>query len=347
MADLLSIDAALERVLAHARPLEVEDVALDDAAGRVLAEDALATVDLPPFASSAMDGFAIRAADVPGTLPVAFRIAAGRTATAPLAPGETSGIATGAPIPDGADTVVPLETVVDRGNSVEFPSVAIAGSNVRQRGGDLPAGGLVVGAGQTLGPAQLAGLAAAGVGVARCGRRPRVTVLTTGTELRPPGSTLAAGQIYEANGVALAAAFAATGAVVERLAPVNDDPDAHREALRRGLEADVLVTSGGVSSLVAAELFVRPALLALQGHAQPRPHFEAGELTVALHRAHERDDLVRARARVGEDGIVKLEPLTGQESHMIGRAAGANALILVPRGAGELAAGSTARYLRL
>ena len=197
--------------------------------------------------------------------------------------------------------------------------------------------------------------------------------------------------------MALAAAFAATGAVVERLAPVNDDPDAHREALRRGLEADVLVTSGGVSvgphdlvratarelgveeifwgvamrpgkplafgvlgdtlvfglpgnpvsSLVAAELFVRPALLALQGHAQPRPHFEAGELTVALHRAHERDDLVRARARVGEDGIVKLEPLTGQESHMIGRAAGANALVLVPRGAGELAAGSIVRYLRL
>lgn len=397
MADLLSIDAALERVLAHARPLEVEDVPLDDAAGRVLAEDALAIVDLPPFASSAMDGFAIRAADVPGTLPVAFRIAAGRTATAPLAPGETSGIATGAPIPDGADTVVPLEVVVDRGNRVEFPSVAIAGSNVRPRGGDLSVGGLVVGAGQTLGPAQLAGLAAAGVGVARCGRRPRVTVLTTGTELRPPGSTLAAGQIYEANGVALAAAFAATGAVVERLASVNDDPDAHREALRRGLEADVLVTSGGVSvgphdlvratarelgveeifwgvamrpgkplafgvlgdtlvfglpgnpvsSLVAAELFVRPALLALQGHAQPRPHFEAGELTVALHRSHERDDLVRARARVGEDGIVGLDPLTGQESHMIGRAAGANALVLVPRGAGELAAGSSVRYLRL
>lgn len=397
MADLLSIDAALERVLACARPLETEDVPLERAAGRVLAEDALAAVDLPPFASSAMDGFAIRAADVPGALPVVFRIAAGHPAGIPLAPGETMGISTGATVPDGADTVVPLEAVVDRGNSVEFSSSATLGSNVRPRGGDLLAGGRVVAAGTRLGPAQLGALAAAGVAVARCARRPCVAVLTTGTELRVPGTALAAGQIYEANGVALAAAFASAGAEVERLPPVEDDLEAHREALRRGLEADVLVTSGGVSagphdlvraaarelgveeifwgvamrpgkplafgvlgatlvfglpgnpvsSLVAAELFVRPALLALQGHAEPRPHFEAGELTAPLHGAKERDDLVRARERVGEDGTVRLEPLTGQESHMIARSAGATALVLVPRGAGELPAGSTVRYLRL
>ena len=397
MADLLSIDAALECVLAQARPLEAEDVPLEHAAGRVLAEEALAAIDLPPFASSAMDGFAIRAADVPGLLPVAARIAAGHPAGTPLVPGETMGIATGAAVPEGADTVVPLESVVDHGNNVEFPTAATPGSNVRQQGGDLLAGGLVVARGTTLGPAQLGALAAAGVAVARCARRPRVAVLTTGTELRPPGTTLAAGQIYESNGVALAAALAATGAEVERLPPVEDDQAAHREALRRGLEADVLVTSGGVSvgphdlvratarelgveeifwgvamrpgkplafgvlgatlvfglpgnpvsSLVSAELFVRPALLALQGHAEPRPHFEAGELTAPLHGAETRDELVRARARVGEDGTVRLEPLTGQESHMIARAAGANALVLVPRGAGELPAGSTVRYLRL
>ncbi len=397
MADLLSIDAALECVLAHARPLEAEDVPLERAAGRVLAADALAAIDLPPFASSAMDGFAIRAADVPGTLPVVFRIAAGRPAETSLAPKEAMGIATGAVVPAGADTVVPLEVVVDFGNSAEFRAAATQGSNVRPQGGDLPAGAVVVTAGTRLGPVQLGALAAAGVVVARCVRRPRAAVLATGSELRPPGTTLAAGQIYEANGVALAAALAAAGAEVERLPPVEDDPAAHREALRRGLEADVLVTSGGVSvgphdlvratarelgveevfwgvavrpgkplsfgvrgatlvfglpgnpvsSLVAAELFVRPALLALQGHAEPRPRFEAGELATPLHGAEARDELVRARARVGADGAVMLEPLTGQESHMIARAAAATALVLVPRGAGELPAGSTVRYLRL
>ena len=397
MADLLSIDAALERVLAHARPLETEDVTLEQAAGRVLAEDALAAVDLPPFASSAMDGFAIRAADVPGALPVAYRIAAGCPADIPLAAGATMGISTGAAVPDGADTVVPLESVVDHGNSVEFRSAVALGSNVRPRGGDVYAGDLVVPAGTMLGPAQIGALAAAGVAVMRCARRPRVAVLTTGTELRPPGTVLAAGQIYEANGVALAAALVTAGAEVERLPPVEDDRESHREALRRGLEADVLVTSGGVSvgphdlvretarelgveeifwgvamrpgkpvafgvrgatlvfglpgnpvsSLVSAELFVRPALLALQGDAEPRPHFEAGELTAPLHGAETRDDLVRARVHVGEDGAVRLEPLTGQESHMIARAAAATALVLVPRGAGELPAGSTVRYLRL
>ena len=397
MADLLSIDAALERVLAHARPLATEDVPLERSAGRVLAEDAFATIDLPPFANSAMDGFAIRAEDVPGTLPVAGRIAAGLPADAPLGPGETMGIATGAVVPAGADTVVPLEVVVDSGNSVEFFASAIRGSNVRPRGGDLPAGALVVAAGTRLGPAQLGALAAAGVAVARCARRPRVALLTTGSELRQPGTTLAAGQVYEANGVALAAALAAAGAEVEWLPPVEDDPAAHREALGHGLQADVLVTSGGVSvgphdlvratarelgveevfwgvavrpgkplafgvrgatlvfglpgnplaSLVSAELFVRPALLALQGHAEPRPRFEAGELTSSLHRADVRDELVRARALVGEDGTVSLEPLTGQESHMIARAAAATALVLVPRGTGELPAGSIVRYLRL
>jgi molybdopterin molybdotransferase len=102
-----------------------------------------------------------------------------------------------------------------------------------------------------------------------------------------------------------------------------------------------------VSSLVAAELFVRPALRALQGEADPSPRFEAGELTAALRRAEGRDDLVRALARLDADGVVRLEPLSGQESHMIARAAAATALVLVPRGAGELPAGSAVRYLRL
>src|SRR6188508_68918 len=112
MPPLLSIDEALERVLARARPLDAEHVPVAAAAGRVLAEDVVARVDLPPFASSAMDGFAVRAADLPGSLPVVFRIAAGVPADRPLAPGEAMEISTGGAVPEGADSVVPIEQVV-------------------------------------------------------------------------------------------------------------------------------------------------------------------------------------------------------------------------------------------
>jgi molybdopterin molybdotransferase len=230
-----------------------------------------------------------------------------------------------------------------------------------------------------------------------CGAVPRAAVLATGTELRRPGEPLAPGEVYEANGLILDAQLRSAGASVERLAAVADDEDAHREALERGLEQDLLVTSGGVSvgphdlvraieaelgveevfwrvavkpgkpvsfgvrgrtlvfglpgnpvsSLVGFELFVRPAVLALQGQADPLPRFEPGCLAAAAKRNPIRDQLVRARTRAGSDGGVELEPLAGQESHMIARAAGADALVFLPRGEGELAAGSPVRYLRL
>jgi molybdopterin molybdotransferase len=227
-------------------------------------------------------------------------------------------------------------------------------------------------------------------------RRPRATVLATGSELRAPGEPLRPGQIYEANGPILDAQLQSAGAEVERLPPVADDEDAHRDAIARGLEADVLLTTGGVSvgvhdlvrqveselgvrevfwgvsvrpgkpisfgvresrlvfglpgnpvsALVGFELFVRPAVLALQGAAQPGPDWERGRLVESVHANPSRDELIRARATVGDEGI-ELEPLAGRESHMIARAAGANALVLVPRSAGGVAAGSTVRYLRL
>ncbi|MDX6411645.1 MAG: molybdopterin molybdotransferase [Gaiellaceae bacterium] len=396
MEELLTLADALAAVLERARPLAVEQVRLDAAAGRVLARDAASTVDLPPFASSAMDGFAVRAADTPGTLPVVAHIPAGRPAPRALGAGEAMGIATGGVVPDGADAVIPIEYVVQHDNEVEIGDSAEAGANVRPRGGDVRAGQVVVSAGTRLGPAQIGALAAAGLAGVDTSARPRVVVLTTGSELRRPGEPLGPGQIYEANGAMLGAALASTGAVVIPLAAVADDEDAHRAALERGLEADVLVTSGGVSvgphdlvrrveaelgvdevfwrvalkpgkpvsfgvrgstlvfglpgnpvsSLVCFELFVRPAVLALQGALDPGPTFALGELAEPVRRNPHRDEFLRARSHVHDDRVV-LEPVRGQESHMIARAAAADALVFAPRGDGELATGDVVRYLRL
>jgi molybdopterin molybdotransferase len=397
MADLLTIEEAQRLILERVRPLRAEHVPLEAAEGRVLAEAARALVDLPPFPSSAMDGFALRSTDTPGQLPVAFRIAAGSPARQPLRGGEAMGIATGGVVPEGADAVIPFEYVVEHDNTIEVETPVSPGANVRPRGSDASAGDVVLDAGARLGPAQLGALAAAGVVEVVCTGSPRATVLTTGTELRAPGEPLGPGEIYEANGLILLAQLRSAGAVAERLAPVADDEDAHRGALERGLEADVLVTSGGVSvgphdlvrrieaelgveevfwrvavkpgkpvsfglrgstlvfglpgnpvsSLVCFELFVRPAILALQGLADPLPRFEPARLAAAVKRSAGRDQLIRARARPGDDGTVLVEPLAGQESHMIVRAAAADALVLVPRGEGELAAGAAVGFLRL
>jgi molybdopterin molybdotransferase len=390
--DLLTIDEALARVLEHARPLPDEEVRVAEGDGRVLAVDAVARVDLPPFASSAMDGFAVRAGDTPASLAVVGRSAAGLPADAVLEAGQAIAISTGAVVPAGADAVVPVERTRGGGSAVEVERVE-PGENVRPRGGDIAAGAVVVPAGATCGPAQLGALAAVGLATVRCARRPRVAVLATGSELRPPGESLGPGQIYESNTVMLAAQLRRAGADAEVHGSVADDEDATRAALERGLDADVLLTSGGVSvgehdlvrgllgelgavevfwrvavkpgkpvafstrgstlvfglpgnpvsSFVGFELLVRPARAALQGATDPRPAFLPGRLGMALPRNAARDELVRARTAA--DGLV--QPIRGQESHMIARAAHANALVLVPRGSGELAAGSAVSWLPL
>jgi molybdopterin molybdotransferase len=343
-----------------------------------------------------MDGFALRAADAPGTLPVVAAIAAGRPAPRPLEPGEAMAIATGGVVPDGADAVIPLEYVVSHDNNVEIPETPLVGANIRPRGGDVECGAVVVPAGTRLGPAQLGALAAAGNAAVRCARRPRAAVVPTGTELARPGAALGPGQVYEANGLILAAQLRSAGVEVELLPSVADEEAQHRAALERGLAADVLVSSGGVSvgphdlvrtvgaelgveevfwgvamrpgrpvffgvrgetlvfglpgnpvsSLVGLELFVRPAVLALQGLADPRPPFEQGRLERAVRRNPGRDELVRARI-ASVDGTIVLAPLDGQESHMIARAAAAGALVLVARGEGEAEEGSLVPFLRL
>jgi len=394
--DLLSITEAQSLVVTHARPLPPETVSLDEAAGRVLAKPAVAVVDLPPFPSSAMDGYAVRSADTPGRLRVTGRIPAGKPASVSMGPGEAMGIATGGVVPDGADAVIPIEYVVDDDNDIEIASVVANGANVRPRGGDIRAGETVAERGAALTPVRLGALAAAGIPEVRCTRRPRAAVLATGTELRRPGEELAAGEIYEANGLILSAQLEAAGAAVERMPAVGDDEGALRTALEAALAADVVVTSGGVSvgphdlvrrvegelgveevfwrvavkpgkplafgvrggtlvfglpgnpvsALVSFELFVKPAVRALQGVPEPLPRFERGRLVGARRQNPERDELARARLRRSDEGAL-LEPLSGQESHMIARSAGADALVLVPRGEGELANGDSVDYLRL
>jgi molybdopterin molybdotransferase len=392
VTDLLSIDEALALVLEHVGPLPDEHVVVGDASGRVLAADAVARVDLPPFRSSAMDGYAVRAADTPGSLLVVGQSAAGHPAAAPLSPRDAIAISTGAVVPDDADAVVPVERTQRSGDSVEVEQVE-PGQNVRPRGGDVAAGDTVVPVGSTCGPVQLGALAAVGLESVRCARRPRVAVLATGSELRRPGEPLGPGEIYESNTVMLAAQLRRAGAEAEVHGAVADDAAATRAALERGLDADVLLTSGGVSvgehdlvrgllaelgvvevfwrvavkpgkpvafstrgstlvfglpgnpvsSFVGFELLVRPALAALQGASDPRPAFLPGRLGGPLRRNAARDELVRAR--IDDGGLV--HPLRGQESHMIARAAHANALVLVPRGEGELAAGAAVSWLQL
>ena len=398
MRALLTVEEAQAAILERCVPLDAETIPLERAAGRVTAEAVVARVDLPPFPSSAMDGFAVRAADVPGRLAVVARIAAGGPAERPLGPGEAMSISTGGVVPNGADAVVPIEVVTDDGDAIDVPEAVSAGAHVRPRGGDVRMGDAIVAAGVRLGATQLGAIAAAGVPELSCARSPRVTVLATGTELVAPGTPLAPGQVYEANALMLATALAAAGADVERLPAVSDDEDAHRDVIARGLQADVLVTSGGVSvgphdlvrrieaelgveevfwqvavkpgkpvafgvrgrtlvfglpgnpvsSLVACELLVKPALRALQGLADPLPRFEHGRAGSALRRNAARDELVRARIAVGgDDDDVVLEPLAGQESHMIVRAASADALVHVARGDGAIEAGEAVSFIRL
>ena len=385
-------------ILAEVRPLETEPVSLGEARGRYLAEDAVARVDLPPFPSSAMDGFAVRSADTPGSLPVVFRIAAGRPADRPLAAGEAMGIATGGVVPEGADAVIPIEYVVDHDNEVEIPEPVASGANVRPRGGDVRVGDVVARAGARVSAAQLGGLAAAGLPTVPARRRPRAAVLTTGTELRAPGEPLGPGEVYEANGVMLAAQLASAGALADVMPAVADDEEAHRRALELALEADVVVTSGGVSvgphdlvrriegelgvrevfwgvavkpgkplsfgvrdgtlvfglpgnpvsSLVGFELFVRPAVRGAPGRGEPHdPGFESGTLAAAVRRNGDRDQFLRGNRELDGAGLPLITPLSGQESHMIARAASADVLVHVPRGEGEIPAGAGIRFLAL
>jgi molybdopterin molybdotransferase len=246
----MSADDALARILAAIPTLPAVDVRLLDALGLVLAEDVAADRDVPPFRNSAMDGYAVRGEDVaraPTKLRVVGEIAAGGTPARAIATGEAMRIMTGAPLPDGADTVVRVEDTDNHSDLVTIGVATARGTAVRQAGEDLHRGDMVLARGAVLRAAEIGVLASVGRARVRVHKRPRVAVFSTGDEIVDLDAPLADGKIRDANRYSLASAIRAAGADAWVRGIVPDRPDALRVALREAGAADAVVTSGGVS----------------------------------------------------------------------------------------------------
>jgi molybdopterin molybdotransferase len=256
---LVDADEAAALVLERTPVLAAERVAIGDAIGRVLAEDMRAPAELPAFPSSAVDGFAVRAADSGKTLRVTGESAAGRPLAGELALGAAVRILTGGVVPDGADSVVMFEDVRLDGDAVAVPSGLQAGANFHRPGADVRAGELVLTRGVQLGAAEVGIAAALGFAQLEVYRRPRVALMSTGDELVEVGKMPSRGQIVDSNRWALMAALREAGAEVTSLGIAPDEPDALRKLVVDALQAaDLLVTSGGVS--VGTHDLVKPLL---------------------------------------------------------------------------------------
>ncbi|MFC9894348.1 gephyrin-like molybdotransferase Glp [Nocardia sp. NPDC127579] len=241
----------IEQTLRPLAARAVTRVPVPEALGRLLAEPISSPVDLPVFRNSAMDGYAVRAESVavtPVTLPLAGVVAAGEPGTTPLPPGAALKVMTGAPIPPGADCVVPVEHTRSDGSAVIVEQGRAAGEFVREAGTDVRVGEPLISAGVALAPRHIAALAAVGLAEVPVFEPIRAAVLTTGDELVPAGTALRPGQIYNSNGIALAAALAANGVAVVSVAHSTDDPVEFRRLLSAATDsADLVFTSGGVS----------------------------------------------------------------------------------------------------
>jgi molybdopterin molybdotransferase len=391
---LISIEQGRRRVLDTVRPLAAEPVALADARGRVLAEDVTSAIDVPPFDSSAMDGYAL-VAGPERQLELAGESRAGHPHEGELAEGTAVRISTGAAVPRGATAVIPVERTSETNGRVQVEET-VEGANVRRAGEDLRAGDVVLSRGTPLGPAELGVAASVGRAEVDCARRPRVTLLVTGDELVQPGDQLGPGQIYSSNGFALAGLIAAAGAELVGRETVPDTAAGTHAALERALSgADVVIASGGVSvgphdhvkgalselgveerfwgvslrpgkptwfgtresvlvfglpgnpvsAMVTFQLFVRPALAALQG-ADPTAARARATLDEAVARNPRREQAVRVRLSHADDGLHALT--TGEQgSHLLTSMLGADGLALVGAGDGEVAAGARVEVLLL
>ncbi len=250
-----TVEEHLEHVERLLKPLfgrPPETVTIADALGRVAHEDVKSPVDLPLFRNSQMDGYAVRASDidyVPATLRVTGTIAAGPADSAFVTPGTAMKIMTGAPVPGGADSIVPVENTTASENDHVCVTVSRrTGEYIREQGSDITAGTVLVRAGQMLEPRHIAVLAAVGLSHTDVRTKPRVAVITTGAELVDAGSALAPGQIYDSNGIALAAHLRANGAEVVGVHRSSDDPaEFHRILFDAAAAAELVITSGGVS----------------------------------------------------------------------------------------------------
>ncbi len=263
---MLTEKEALERILAKVQPLGVETLSLRQAVGRFAAGDLAATVPSPPFDNSSMDGFALAFAGESAAAGTRFRVIgtqpAGPDTQITLNEGEAARIFTGAPIPAGTTAVLMQEDARLEGDVVEVTEASARDEFIRRAGADLCRGQRILSRGEALTPQRSALLASQGLAAVDVHAAPRVAILSTGDELIPAGKPLAAGQIYESNGVLLAALSEGSGAMVTTVATIRDDPTALADAMRAALaKADVLVLSGGVS--VGERDYVKPALAAL------------------------------------------------------------------------------------
>jgi molybdopterin molybdotransferase len=259
VTDLLAIADARQVVLGATGRLGDEVVPLDEALGRALAEDVVAAGNVPPFDSSAMDGFAVVAGDAGRRLEIVGESRAGAPAATAVEPPVAVRISTGAAVPEGASAVVPVERTREEDGHVVVEIDSPHGDNVRPAGDDMEAGQCVLSAGAELNAAAIGLAAGAGRAELRCARRPRVAVLVTGDELVDPGRPLGPGQIHESNGLTLAALVRRAGADLAQRHRIPDDRDATVAIIERALaNADMLVMSGGVS--VGPHDHVRPAL---------------------------------------------------------------------------------------
>jgi len=252
-ADLLTFDQALSRILAMASPVrETQRLALRDALGHVLAEAVISPINVPPYANSAMDGYALRAADLPQDNQMHLRVIgtswAGKPFEGTVNAGECVRIMTGAKMPAGADTVIMQEQVQRQDDQIIIGGGHCAGQNVRHPGEDIAAGQSVLTVGQRLGPAELGLLASLGISEVNTTRRVRVTFFSTGDELRPVGTPLEEGQIYDSNRYTLYGMLSQLGVEIIDLGVIRDDPAAIEAAfVQASQQADAIITSGGVS----------------------------------------------------------------------------------------------------